>query len=387
MSDSLNDMTLEERVAELTGSSLGLDVFPRRNWMQWRPAPASGAGENYYAAGILMTAKYLTVFCLFPWLVHKLTGRWFGSGTGSLYVLQIYGGLWAGWATATTGLTARALRRTIDTEIIPVMSEAAVLATSRELGQRFERRHFLTVSWSFGFLSAGLAGILVRQDIGAYSGQGEILFWSAGWAILFATSAGVVNVARYYAAFANHLEDDAPALFVLSPDRSPLLTSIASLGHRTLMFWLSIAVSIALILPFSIVDWSHFPQNVSLLHGFTIETNRFVLVDVVATSFFSIGVGTVVFLGSEAALRRAARISANVTLRSIEVEVARLFAQMRELDDAGWKRLSELKNLHEEVAVAGSYRGAVFSGISILIPFITPVLSLILKYLHIAPKG
>ena len=379
MSASPSKVALKERVDELTGSSLGLDVFPRRNWLQWRPVVSSDNAENDYLNGLFMTAKYITVFCIVPWLVRKSVG-WFGPGTGFLYALQLYGGLWAGWATATTGLTARSLQRTINTEIIPFMSDAAALATSQELGRRFKRRHFLAMSWSLGLLSAGLAGILVRHDISYSAGLGEILFWSAGWAILFATSAGVVNIARYYATFANQFQNDVPKLFSLDPGRSPLPTSISSLGRQTLTFWLGIAVSIAFIIPFSLVDWSVFPQNASFVQSFTISTNRFVLVDVVITSFFSICVGTVVFLGSEAALRRAARISSKLTLRHIEAELANLLPEIGQLDKAGWKRLSELKALHTEIALAGSYKGAVVSGISILIPFITPALSVILKY-------
>jgi hypothetical protein len=197
----------------------------------------------------------------------------------------------------------------------------------------------------------------------------------------FATSAGVVNVARFYATFASHLQNDAQGLFKVDPARSSLLTSVASLGYQSLFFWFGIAVSIAFVIPFSVKDWVLVPRDLSLLTQINISENTFVLVDVVATSFFSIGVGIIVFLGTEAALRRAARISAKSTLRLIENEVTLLVKRLAQLDEAGWKRLSELRNWHKEVTLAGSYRGVLLSGMSLLIPLIAPLLSLLAKIL------
>jgi len=40
----------------------------------------------------------------------------------------------------------------------------------------------------------------------------EVIWWPAGWAILFTTAAKVVNVARFYRLFASHLQDDPDTL-------------------------------------------------------------------------------------------------------------------------------------------------------------------------------
>jgi hypothetical protein len=103
---------------------------------------------------------------------------------------------------------------------------------------------------------------------------------------------------------------------------------------------------------------------------------------------FSLPFGTYVFLRSESAISRAVKSVVRDTLRVTEGEVASLFSRRAELSEAEWQRLNEQKELHRALATAGEYRSFVFSGISLLVPFIGPavtLVTLVLKHLSSNP--
>jgi hypothetical protein len=167
----------------------------------------------------------------------------------------------------------------------------------------------------------------------------------------------------------------------MDPAHSTLVTSVASVAQRMMLFWFGIAVSIAVVLPFGVLEhYSTVPSFFSSLSWSMFQldpsNNWFVLVEVPITGFFSIGLGTIVFLRSEAAIRGVVKDVTRSTLRFIEREVADLSIRLKELDEAHLKRLMELSALHNGVAKAGSYRSLIISGLSVLIPFIIPVASL-----------
>ena len=105
------------------------------------------------------------------------------------------------------------------------------------------------------------------------------------------------------------------------------------------------------------------------------------LLVVPTASFFSLGVGTIVFLDSERDIRHVVNEVAVSTLRTTECEIADLFNRRDELDQTGWDRLKELMSLHEKLAATGwyrSYRSAFLSVLSILAPFAGPIVSILL---------
>jgi hypothetical protein len=187
-----------------------------------------------------------------------------------------------------------------------------------------------------------LGGFLIYHDTGGGTLSlgviGEIIWWSLGWALLFTTAAKVVNVGRFYRLFAAHLRDNSDRLYTLGPARSTLVTSVASVGQIMLLFWFGIAFSIALAIPFGVKEWTIWAPssiNVSSVHDFFYSLyndfirleprkNWFVLVEVPVAYFFSIGLGTIVFLRSELAIKRAVRNVMRTMLRSIELCVADL---------------------------------------------------------------
>jgi hypothetical protein len=205
-----------------------------------------------------------------------------------------------------------------------------------------------------------------------------VAWWSVGWSILFATAAKVVMVARFYSVFAAHLDDCFEALGPLMPARSPVVVAMESVGQTMLLFWLGIALSIALALPFGIRDWPHQTWALYQLTAMKLDPshNMFVLTEVFITSILSIGMGTVIFLRSESSIRRAIRKVTNAALIRIEVKVRELFVRLECLSADEMKRMLDLNALHTEVAKTNSYRSLILSGFSLLLPLVGPLAGL-----------
>ena len=369
------DKRLKRQINDLLEGSMGLNIFPCSFRWIWRFGQPPIIRNNPYLAGLSVAALYAALFCGVPWLLFFASQSIFAKPSWPLFLLQIYGSFWSGWATTTTRITSSLISRTIEGAIIPELSPRTADVICEDLRRRFEKVWLLATSWGIAAVGATLAGYLIHHDAPEAS-LGEVIWWSTGWAILFATAAKVVNVARFYRVFAAHLKDDPEKLYAMDPARSTLVISVASVARRVLLFWLGIAVSIALVVPFAVRNWNGWlPSNL-----FTIDPSRnwFVLIDVLITGFFSIGFGTIVFLRSEAAIRLVVEDVTRATLRLIEAEVARLRNRFKELSEVDWRRLTELNLLHDKVAMAGSYRSVIISGLSVLVPFVIPVVSLFL---------
>jgi hypothetical protein len=379
---------LKQSIADLLGGSLGLNVFPNSISSIWSAGYLSRLGTNPYLAGIRMGAFYVLLFCGIPWLLFFVASPYFPKPSWSLFFLQIYGGFWSGWATTSTKITSSSISKIIENNIIPELSAETAKKIDQEITRRFKMTRQLCVSWGIAILGAVLAGCLIYHDAPTISKPsiGEIVWWSLGWALLFATAANVVNVSRFYRLFAAHLEDDPGKLYATDPARSTLVISVATVAQRMLLFWFGIAVSIALVFPFGVKngnsfgveDWSSWRLLINYFK-LDLSQNWFVFIEVLITGFFSIGFGTIVFLRSEAAIVRAVNRVRRSTLRLIEIEVADLSNRLSELDEANWNRFLELNSLHKDVAMAGSYRSVIVSGMSVGVPFVIPVISLFVR--------
>ena len=95
--------------------------------------------------------------------------------------------------------------------------------------------------------------------------------------------------------------------------------------------------------------------------------------EVPLSSLFSILLGTAVFLRSEGAMRKTVSKVLHAALHSVESEIVDLVARSGELNEAEWKRVSELRSLHKDLTASGSYRTVLASGLSLLVPLIGPM--------------
>jgi hypothetical protein len=207
-------------------------------------------------------------------------------------------------------------------------------------------------------VAAVATGEALRLNLKAPSLR-EIVWVSSGFFILYLTAARTTYTARFYGTFAAHLKLEYARIYSLDPAHSLQVSRIASVGKSILVFWLSIVCLVATLVPF-------FSEGIPQFVKFVVPT----------ASFFSAIFGTIVFLISERDIRSIVKSITESTLQSIEDEIAALFAHRAQLDDLELKRLSMLIALHDKLATTGSYRSALLSALSLLIPLVGPAVAI-----------
>lgn len=378
---------LKTRLDGLLQGSLGLKIYPNLPFLSQSEGQEMRFSSRPFIAGARMAAVYLVFFAALPWLVFRHSdGGSVSLRIEPLIVLQLYGALWSGWAVASTRVANRYIFGTITGDLIPALSPEAIVYVNLQLDSRYTepkpRRRLFLLSWGIGAAAAAIAGVLVSRDLpeAFKPSVGQILWWCLGWTLLYTTAAKVVIVSRFYEIFADALADGRQQLFWLNPAESAVVEAIAKVGRQMLLFWLAVALSIALIVPFVLyIAWffgDHSVDHIAFLRR-SMSDNSFMMAHLAGAAFFSIGIGSLVFLRSEATLRRAAGTASAAALRLIEDEVGGLpKGKLPAASDP--KRLSDLRSLHADVAKGGSRRTLLFSGLSLIIPFV-PLLTLLLK--------
>ena len=107
------------------------------------------------------------------------------------------------------------------------------------------------------------------------------------------------------------------------------------------------------------------------------------LVVVPIASFFSAMFGTYIFLTSEFEIARAANGVLSSSLRSTEEQIAGLLSK-GDLNEAESAELKDLISRHEKLSTSGWYQSVPLGALSIVTPFIAPVISAVLsKYIPV----
>jgi glucan phosphoethanolaminetransferase (alkaline phosphatase superfamily) len=210
------------------------------------------------------------------------------------------------------------------------------------------------VSFLVAAIAAIATAVALHLDLKS-SSLFEIGWLCCGFFILYVTAARTTYIARFYGTFAAQLKTNSDRIYTLDPAHSLQVAHVAWIGQRVLLFWFGIVCLVATLVPL-FQDLPHFVQ-------FVVPT----------ASFFSVIFGTIVFLNSESDIRSAVKESAESTLQSTESEITDLFSRRGSLDDLDWKRLNALTALHDKLVATGSYRSALLSGLSLLVPLVAPV--------------
>jgi hypothetical protein len=255
------------------------------------------------------------------------------------------------------------------------LSKHAVSEINEDIARRFSGKRIALVSCGAALLATIASAFAIRHGLQSlYRDRWlDIIYWSVGYFVLYLTAARATDIARFYGTFADHLALDADRLFALDPSRSVLVMRVAAVGRAMLLFWVMISCSVVTLfgfLYFGTLRW-------------------FVLLVVPAASFFSLGVGTGIFLSSESKIRRVANGVAESTLQLMESEISELFSRRNTLTPSESDRMKELKSLHQQLSVSGWYRGLSLSGLSLLIPLAGPIVSIVTYFLsahHVLPK-
>jgi hypothetical protein len=378
---------LIRRIDDLLGGSLGLNVLgippPRVSESERVRQP-----ETPLLAGAAAAMSYAALFIGLPLLLWGWPAR--GSAMRPLFLLQLYGAFWCGTSTTLTSATSPSIQRIIETELVPFLSRDSARRLINKLDHASYRRNVqICAAWTIGILAAAAAGLLVGGDLRpglAGPSLAQLVWWCAGWALLYATAARVVLTSRVCMLFGGVLSDEPKRLSPVNPGQSPLVASLLALTKRMMLFWSAMAMSIALVLPFGLAAWAY-PWRADpsgALHSVAAVWNLrpagfgFVLVHFVVTTILSIGGGTLILLKSEAAARAATRRATNGMLRRLDAEATAIAAD--KLDEDAVKRLVELKTLHSDIAARGSYRGLAFAAAGVILPFL-PLITFLVGFL------
>jgi hypothetical protein len=352
----------------------------------WRRRADSGVVLFGWAlqSGSFMHAYFAD--CL-GWLIDE-----WGPTTSrkTLFWLSVYGSCWSVWATIFARMTSRSISTTIKNDLIPVLSDRTVGMIDKYLARVYSPRRLLLFPTVGAFVTALIAGGAIRHDVPSAS-YIEILWWSVGWFLILITAASTMYSATFYRSFSIHLESEREQLYVMDPARSTIVKIVASIGRRVLIFWVLVAVGIALVIPFLFIFSVDPPTITSQSTGyfgllsdlFAFKSNLFVVSIVPITAFFSIGVGAVVFLLSEHAIRSGVDCALRSTLRSIELELAELFSRRSQLDQVQWQRLKRASvHCTSSSRQQAPTESAVSSGFSILAPLAPLVSSAASLFFH-----
>jgi hypothetical protein len=360
---------LVQRVTDLLNGCLGASPF------QFGAKPSERAmttPTGPWRTGLYAGLAYALLFCALPALLML------GQPELHLFWLSVYGSLYAAWATAIARSASMDVLEIVKGRIAPALSHETIHRINNDLDRGYQPRRLLLVSWSVAILGAISAGWAIRLDVLDHPVQ--IAWWCVGWLYLFVTAARATYVARFYFVFAKHLPSERQHLYRFNPAHSALVMAIAAVGQRILLFWVGIALSIALLIPFASIGAKqgvelrdYLASHTLLLHA----QSAFVLLVVPITSVFSLPFGTFVFLRSEKAIRKTVDYVLDDTLRSTEREIANLLAEPGDLGEGKRKRLDALMSLHTSVATSGSYSNPLIRGLSLLVPLIGPAVALL----------
>jgi hypothetical protein len=371
---------LDEINALLAGSLGGLS--PRiqagiarveRPWMRSSPA----------IRGLRAVFVYALLLCGGLWLVSD------GTPQPHLFWLSAWGALYLGWAVASAQATTERVVELLRGAILPALSADTLQSVSEVLARRFRQRRIDRIAWGIALAGLAIAGFALWSDItraGAIAGQRRIeiqlLFWSAGWLMIFLTGARCTYVAQFYAVFAEHLMAERDKIFPLAPSATALVRDISELGRTIFAFWIGISLSILSLTLLFLSRGGGGALGLPLWEGVSL----FGALVMPITLSFSLLFATLVFLRSEGALRRSVAQVNRTTLAEIQAEAMRLLAAGDRITDAQAARLKLLVERHDAVAQSGSYKSLFLQALSV-IPLVSSLALTIKAMLDIAGRS
>jgi hypothetical protein len=193
----------------------------------WFTLPLRTSSPIIY--GICAGLLYAVLFCGVPWLVHK--PNW------NLFFVSAWGSVYFAFAVAMAMITSSSVLKIIKSTVLPALSERAASAIDKDLTGRFGAIRVSVVSYGCALIATAASVVAIRRDVPS-APWAEIAYWSLGFFLLYLTAARTTVVARFYGIFAEHLYKDADRLYALDPARSVLITQIAMVGRRVLLFGL-----------------------------------------------------------------------------------------------------------------------------------------------------
>lgn len=287
-------------------------------------------------------------------------------------VLAWFGVFAAARALIARDTTAR-LTETIEREILPYASPGFIEAVAADLERRNTPARRIAWPLLFALTCAVVGSAAFTRDLGedavSLLASPEICFALLILILGFFVSARSAAAAGFYISFSKRLEEErSNAFFVLGAADGPLVQGLAKLGSQVLVFWVLIFVAILSSLLLAL-PWPY---------GYGLRANApFLVFFVPLAGFVSLGVGSLVYLRSEAKVRAALR---NFTESQAAVLQERINALLDPLagriphDEAEIARLTEW---HDRILAGGRYGSRVGTAVSIALPFLLPAFTVL----------
>ena len=337
--------------------------------VRFSPIPASWGP-------VAVSLGFLAIYGLLWMGVEALTdyGGW--PSRPRLVSLLAWGGLYFTAAFFFQQSVSTRLLETIRREIEPHASPGYLKAVTRDLQRRYGpvNATLLPLAVATASLAAGI--FAVHTDLEPVSGESlwaalqspEFLFWGATYFLYFFTAAQAVVAARFYLSFADHLGMEAGSFYILGAAESPLVVGLARLAGQVLIFWLMLFLTIVS----SMILAAPWPD------GYAFTTNSlFLRLLVPVAGFFSLGFGSLVYLGSEAKIRATLRRFTQERLTLVRRRSNEIFPDCAADSPERRKMLAELADVHDRVVAGGKYGSRIGTAISFALPVTLPILSIV----------
>jgi hypothetical protein len=275
------------------------------------------------------------------------------------------------------------LTQTIEQDILPYASSGFLESVAAEIERRNSRVR--RIVWPL--LAAGACAVAalvaftfdLKNDAGLpldLKDKTTLAFTSpqSWFGILlmvygFFLSARSAGAAGFYIAFAERLEiEPSDGFFVLGAADSPLVQGLAKLGSQVLIFWavifLAILSSVLLALPW-LGD-----------HGLG-QASKFVMLFVPLAGFITLGMGSLVYLRSEAKIRAALRSFTENQAAVLQERMNTLLDPLAGRIPHDEAEIARLTEWHDRILAGGRYGSRVGTAVSIALPLLLPAVSFV----------
>ena len=318
-------------------------------------------------------ALLILVLYVATWAAAEALARLLAIGPHvKLVSLLTWGGAYIVVRSYIAAHTTRQIKATVEQDILPYASPGLLDAVAADLERRLTPMARIVRPILVASLCAAAGSLAFARQLGVSRSQAlapEPLFGIVIFFLSFVISARSAGAAGFYMSFAERLKTEPSGnFFVLGAAASPLVEGLAKLASQVLIFWalifLAILSSMTLALPWPC--------------GFAFERNSpFLIVFIPVAGFVTLGMGSLVYLRSEAKIRSALR---SFTQRQAALLQQRINALLDPLDGrvpAESAEISQLTEWHDRILAGGRYGSRLGTAVSIALPFLLPAISVV----------
>lgn len=342
------------------GISMGIRILPGKPSTQLKPA--------------VLIALWLLIYSLVVGSVLVLAPHPV-QGQDRITALLVWFGLYFAAALYLTSSSTRKIFDTVENDIIPYSTDDYLAAVASDLDHHFTRWRRIALPLLIAAVSVSAAIWMFSRDIESKGTaplaleSPQMLLWSASYFLCFyAAAAGVVG-AQFHIFFAKNLQKASRRFSVMGASETPIVQGLAKLGTQVLIFWVLIFLAIASIMLLVIT-----PDPYKLP-----STSRLLSTMVPISLFFSLGFGTLVYLASESAIRAALKRFTGSHAAALQERMNEILSPAEGSVPPDAAELDRLLIWHDRVIAGGHYGSRIGATVSIALPLIMPVVTLILS--------